>query len=62
MTVDDFLKKYNKCPFCRNYLFQKSCYGCKWQYAQGQYAKDTDVDKFDPGEEWMRRMSAEVDE
>ena len=62
MTVDDFLKKYNKCPFCEYYSFQKNCRECKWQWANGQYAKDTDIDKFRPTEEWMHRMSKEVTE
>ena len=61
MTVDDFLRKYNKCPFCRSYNIQGNfCNGCKWQWAHGQYAKDTDFDRFDPTEEWMRMMNREV--
>ena len=63
MTVDDFLRKYNKCPFCRSYVRQGNlCYGCKWRNANGQYAKDTDFDLFDPTDEWAERMSREVTE
>lgn len=61
MTVNEFLKKYNRCPFCRTYAIQGSwCIGCKWRFAHGQYAKENDVDMFDPKEEWFRRMNKEV--
>ena len=63
MTVDDFLRKYNKCPFCMSYNIQGDlCNCCKWKWAHGQYAKDTDLDLFDPTEEWMILMSREVTE
>lgn len=64
MTLDDFLKKYNKCPFCRNYRIQgDTCRNCKWRWAYGmyaKYAKETDLDRFDPTEEWAQRLNAEV--
>lgn len=61
MTVDEFLKKYNKCLFCRSYKIQgNACYGCKWRFAHGQYAKDSDFDLFEPTDEWARRMNQEV--
>lgn len=62
MTLDQFLRKYNKCPFCRNYVRQRCCRECKWRFANGQYAKDDDIDKFDPKEEWGRLMNKEVTE
>lgn len=61
ITLDEFLRKYTKCPFCRSYSIQGNlCYGCKWRWGHGQYAKDTDFDLFDPTEEWTRRMNEEV--
>lgn len=62
MTVDEFMKKYNKCPFCEYYSRQKLCENCKWTYGNGQYAKDTDTDRFSPTYEWMRLMNKEVTE
>lgn len=63
MTIDEFLEKYNKCPFCRSYRIQGNlCYGCKWRWGHGQYARDTDFDLFDPKEEWGQRMNKEVTE
>ena len=39
MELDQFLRKYNKCPFCRSYAIQGNlCYGCKWRFGHGQYA------------------------
>lgn len=63
MTLDQFLKKYNRCPFCRYYAHQGNpCIRCKWRFANGEYAKDTDYDGFDPKQEWMDRMNKEVTE
>lgn len=63
MTLNEFLRKYNRCPFCRTYNIQGSwCYGCKWRRGNGQYAKENDVDMFDPTEEWFRRLNKEVTE
>ena len=62
MTLDQFLRKYTKCPFCRNYVRQINCRGCQWRFANGQYAKDDDIDKFDPKEEWHILMNKEVTE
>ena len=63
MTLNEFLQKYNRCPFCRTYAIQGSwCYGCKWRWGHGQWAKETDVDMFDPTEEWGRRLNKEVTE
>ena len=63
MTLDEFLQKYNKCPFCRSYAIQGNlCYGCKWKYANGEYAKDTDFDLFDPKDSWRELMNKEVTE
>lgn len=54
--------KYNKCPFCRSYAIQGNlCYGCKWRFGHGQYAKETDFDLFDPKESWRELMNREVD-
>ena len=54
MTLDEFLQKYNKCPFCRSYARQGNlCYGCKWRFGHGQYAKEgRDFDLFDPKPSW----------
>lgn len=64
MTVDEFLKKYNKCPFFRSYRFQGAvCDHCKFKWSNdGKYSKETDLDKFDPTDEWMIRMNMEVTE
>ena len=63
MTVDDFWKKYNHCPFCRYYAQQgNNCYGCMWRFANGEYAKDTDYDGFEPTEKALRVMNAEITE
>lgn len=63
MTIDGFWEKYTHCPKCRSYAIQGNlCYGCKWQFANGQYAKETDFDLFDPTEECIRMMSREVTE
>lgn len=62
MTLDQFLRKYNKCPFCRSYVIQGNlCYVCKWRFGHGQYAKETDFDLFDPKESWRELMNREVD-
>ena len=61
MTLNEFLKKYTRCPFCWSYAIQGNlCYGCKWRYGHGQYAKDTDFDLFDPNEVWKEMMEREV--
>lgn len=63
MTLNEFLRKYNRCPFCRSYAIQGNlCYGCKWRFAHGQYAKEWDFDLFDPTSEWHRRLNKEVTE
>ena len=64
MTLDQFLRKYNKCPFCRSYIIQgAACDHCRWKWSNdGKYAKDTDMDKFDPSDEWINRMNMEVDD
>lgn len=64
MTLDQFLKKYNKCPFCRSYNIQgELCRNCKWRWSNdGHYAKETDMDKFDPTDEWRNLMNKEVAE
>ena len=63
MTLDQFLRKYSKCPFCRSYAIQGNlCHGCKWRFAHGQYAEDTDLDLFDPKDSWHQRMNREVTE
>lgn len=63
MTLDEFLQKYNKCPFCRSYARQGNlCYGCKWRFGHGQYAKEgRDFDLFDPKPSWHELMEREVD-
>lgn len=64
MTLDEFLKKYNKCPFCRSYMFQTNCRGCKWRFTKigGEPYKENDLDLFDPTDEWRIRMNKEVTE
>lgn len=63
MTLDQFLQKYTRCPFCRSYAIQGNlCYGCKCKYANGQYAKETDMDLFDPKDSWRELMNREVTE
>lgn len=63
MTIDDFLKKYNRCPFCLHYTQQGNhCYRCMWRFANGKYANVTCYDGFDPNEEWTKRMNREVTE
>ena len=64
MTLKQFLRKYNKCPFCRSYAIQGNlCYGCKWRFGHGQYAKEgRDFDLFDPKPSWSERMNKEVTE
>ena len=64
MTLDEFLRKYNKCPFCRSYARQGNlCYGCKWRFGHGQYAKEgRDFDLFDPKDSWRELMNKEVTE
>lgn len=58
MTIDDFLRKYTRCPFCESYTEQGSlCDGCKYRFhgADG-------IDKFMPTPEWTARMNREVTE
>ena len=63
MTADEFLKKYNKCPFCKYYSAQRMCDDCKWKFANGQYSNpDRDSDKFYPTQEWHDRFNREVTE
>ena len=58
MTIDEFLKKYNRCPFCRMYTIQNAAGdGCKWA---DPIVRPYEIDKFDPNEEWMLRMNTEV--
>jgi hypothetical protein len=59
MTADEFLRKYNKCPFCRYYTRQLMCYDCRWRFGRGN---DVDMDKFSPTEEWNRLFNKEVTE
>ena len=45
MTIDEFWEHYDHCNKCRSYSLQGNlCYGCKWRWASGQYAKETDFD------------------
>lgn len=63
MTLEQFLKKYNKCSFCRSYVIQGDlCRGCKWRWGHGQWATEEDMDLFDPKPEWSERMNKEVTE
>lgn len=60
MTIDEFLKKYNRCPFCKNYVIQNAaCDGCKWA---DPIVRPGETDKFGPKEEWIQMMNEEVDE
>ena len=60
MTLDDFLNKYTRCPFCESYLLQGNlCYGCKYKTP---YPKENEFDLFRPTDEWIRRINREVDE
>ena len=62
MTLDQFLRKYNKCPFCRNYRFQgEPCRNCV-HYFSTREGKEGYFDHFDPTEEWMNMMNREVDD
>lgn len=59
MTVDEFLQKYNKCPFCVNYVHQEMCGQCvHWLPID----RGTNEDNFRPTNEWNRRMNMEVTE
>lgn len=61
MTIDDFWKKYNHCPLCRKYLIQGgACDGCKWMYPCRIEGRD--IDGFDPTEDAIRTINAEVTE
>lgn len=58
MTIDMFLKKYNKCPFCESYAMQgELCRGCENYIIKGE-----GIDKFRPKQEWINRMNKEVTE
>lgn len=60
MTLDEFLKKYNHCPFCRSYTIQGPlCDHCIYFFGSG-YKKDGSIDKFDPTEDWIRLLNKEV--
>lgn len=63
MTVDEFLKKYNKCPFCRNYTHQRTCDRCCWRFGRGHYPPEIgEKDGFEPKQEWTDTMNREVDQ
>ena len=63
MTLDQFLRKYNRCPFCRSYDRQgELCRNCRWRFGTGAASADGKIDKFDPNEEWNRRINKEVTE
>lgn len=49
-------------PICKNYVMQRRCHGCKWRFANGQYATDDEIDKFEPKDEWHRLINKEVTE
>lgn len=63
MTVDEYWKKYNRCPKCVGYNIQgRFCDNCKWKWGDGSYCKNTDFDKFQATDECMRSMTREVTE
>ena len=56
MTLDEFLNKYNKCPFCEEYTTgQQDCKGCVFRYLNAP-----GFDYFHPTQEWTDRMNKEV--
>ena len=59
MTIDDFWKKYHRCPKCEGYAIQGGrCYGCKFQTP---YPKDWEMDLFEPTQECIKAMNREVE-
>ena len=50
MKETDFWKKYNHCPYCREYTFQSICSDCKW-YLNGN---NEGADLFYPSEKCQR--------
>ena len=60
-TIDEFLKKYNRCPFCKEYTSQYRCGECKYFLPIDKY-RLWGHDLFNPTEEWYSLMNREVDE
>ena len=58
MSIDEYWKKYNHCPKCRFYLMQSACGDCKHKYPVKVF--EYPVDNFEPTEECIRSMNAEV--
>jgi len=59
LTIDEFLKKYNKCPFCVNYVHQENCDQCvHWLPIDRGVSKDL----FRPTSAWTELMNREVSE
>ena len=56
MELNDFLRKYNRCPFCEEYKTQTRCRTCKWRHP---YTTCTE-DRFTPTQEWNARLNREV--
>ena len=58
MTLNEFLNKYNKCPFCEEYVTgQRNCLGCCFRYPEAD-----GFDHFQPVQEWFDRINKEVTE
>lgn len=59
MTIDEFLKKYNRCPHCEHYTTQGHvCSECKWEFPT---TYDRHSDNFSPTDVWMRNLNREVE-
>lgn len=59
MTIDQFWKKFNRCPLCENYKYQgEVCRSCRWTH---HYKKDG-VDNFFPSEIGREIMNRNIQE
>ena len=60
MTLDEFLKKYNRCPFCLEYSSQHVCGDCRYFLPLGEYK--TKLDLFRPNDDWIEMINRRVTE